>query len=155
MAASAQEVVAAGGTLSSALSRALAQAGRSEARRTLGAGAAQVERGAGLLLSAIECAEPSAEDQDWVYTVLSAGAAILDCGSKAAACSEDGAQGMVAHTLTVRILLHSLLVGLEREGWWEALTRLRATTLSPEAMLACFLRLFEKDWDSVRGEGRC
>ena len=151
MAELAREVVTAGAVLSSSLSRV-----PPGTRPNLAVGADQVERGAVLLLLA--CAElrvrpGSREDQDWAYTVLSAGAVILDCGSKATACAEASTLQAIHHASALQCLLRTLLI--QEAGGGEALVaRLRATSLRPDAVLACVRRLFTKDWDGVAGEGQ-
>lgn len=150
MAALARELSAAG----TAVSRAIASAGRGDARKYLSVAAGQVEGGANLLLTLILSAQPlaaSSTDVEFAATLAAAaGPAILDCGSRGAACAEADPLQLGEHTEALRNLLQALVA----LGRWcgEALARLRSSAVCPEAMIACFQRLFEKDWDFEAGE---
>ena len=141
MVALAREVVAADAALSSVPSSTLSQG-------TLAKGAAQVEyfaRALLLLLARAELSEQQAagatrEDTFFVYRVLSASAVILGSASRACASERCEPADLESHTLALRQLLQALAA--LGEGQASTLRVLRATTCSPEAVVACVRRLF-------------
>lgn len=128
-------------------------------------GATFTEALASDLLSIV--AAGSSVDHTLVYLAFSAAGSIIlgsaDAGSTAleaaagAIPAEIDTTGILSHHATVFVQLIEALENMPPDQE-RTLKALRATTCSPEAILACVRRLFsppQDGWQGVHGEGRC
>ena len=169
MAALSRAVIGANSALSAALTSVLPSAegellrerqdGEMSALRAFTIAATAVESFAAALLELLEDSlslrgeeqsRVSGEDQSFAYLVCASGAAILDCGSRACASVAFGLppSHLRNHAVGLRRLVRCLdaMAGAQPG----ALKVLRATTCSPDAVLACLRRHFLQ----YRGDGQ-